>query len=430
MADDARIAGLFEAAQAAQQAGRRAEALALLEQVLAIDPDNPRALNTLANHALQKGDTARACAMFERAANRAPDQPALWLNLASARRASAQVEAALTAVGRSLAIDPYYLPGLLLKGQLLETIGGVKAAAEPYAGALACAPAADKLPPAMRTALHHARVVVDETARQLADHLTGVLAAARAKHADAAQPRFDDALDIRLGRKKVYVQQPMGLHIPYLPAIQFYDRADHAWTEELEAATPQILAELQAVLATDGGGFVPYIAYDPGVPVNQWAELNHSRRWSTYFLWDQGKRIDAHCAACPQTAALVDRMPLADVPGRGPTAFFSMLAPRTRIPPHSGVTNSRLIVHLPLIVPDGCGFRVGNETRTWTVGESFMFDDTIEHEAWNDSDSPRFVLIVDTWNVFLTDAERDLVRATMQGLDSYYGSFSPLAGGS
>jgi aspartyl/asparaginyl beta-hydroxylase (cupin superfamily) len=279
----------------------------------------------------------------------------------------------------------------------------------------------------MRAALDHARVVVDVNGRQLADHLAAALAEARAKHAGVLQHRFDDALDVRLGRKKVYVQQPTGLHIPYLPAIQFYDRADHEWTRELEAATPEILAELQAVLAA-GGGFVPYVAYEPGTPLNQWAELNHSKRWSTYFLWDQGKRVDAHCAACPRTSALIDRMPLADVPGRGPTAFFSMLAPRTRIPPHSGVTNSRLIVHLPLIVPDGCGFRVGNETRTWTVGESFMFDDTIEHEAWNDSDSPRFVLIVDTWNVFLTDAERDLVRATMQGLDSYYGSFSPLAG--
>ncbi|MFN5903064.1 MAG: aspartyl/asparaginyl beta-hydroxylase domain-containing protein, partial [Novosphingobium sp.] len=91
-------------------------------------------------------------------------------------------------------------------------------------------------------------------------------------------------------------------------------------------------------------------------------------------------------------------------------AFFSLLKPRTRIPPHTGVTNIRSIVHLPLIVPQGCGFRVGGETREWHEGEAFVFDDTIEHEAWNDSDHLRAVLIFDVWNPWLTLAERDLIR--------------------
>ena len=72
-----------------------------------------------------------------------------------------------------------------------------------------------------------------------------------------------------------------------------------------------------------------------------------------------------------------------------------MLAPHTRIPAPTGVTNARLIVHAPLIVPQGCGFRVGNETRAWEPGKPFVFDDTIEHEAWNDSDQTRVVLIFD-----------------------------------
>src|SRR5260370_583499 len=86
-------------------------------------------------------------------------------------------------------------------------------------------------------------------------------------------------------------------------------------------------------------------------------------------------------------------VPPADVPGQAPTAFFSMLQPLTRIPPHTGVTNTRLVCHVPLVIPSGCGFRVGSETRQWEPGKAWVFDDTIEHEAWNESDKPRYILI-------------------------------------
>ena len=91
--------------------------------------------------------------------------------------------------------------------------------------------------------------------------------------------------------------------------------------------------------------------------------------------------------------------------------MFSMLAPRTRIPAHTGVANTRLVCHLPLIVPSGCGFRVGDTVREWREGEAFVFDDTIEHEAWNDSDQLRVVLIFDLWAPALSEAERIAVAA-------------------
>ncbi len=127
--------------------------------------------------------------------------------------------------------------------------------------------------------------------------------------------------------------------------------------------------------------------------------------------------VDA-VARCPATAAALATLPQAVLPGRAPTAFFSVLAPRTRIPPHTGVSNTRAIVHLPLVVPPGCGFRVGGETRTWVEGRAFAFDDTIEHEAWNDSDEPRIVLIVDVWNPYLTDIERQLLQDFYRAADA------------
>ena len=117
-----------------------------------------------------------------------------------------------------------------------------------------------------------------------------------------------------------------------------------------------------------------------------------------------------------------------DIPGRGPTAFFSILEPHTKIPPHTGITNARLTVHLPLIVPPGCRFRVGGETREWRAGSAWVFDDTIEHEAWNDSDAARAILIFDVWNPQLTLLERDLVREATVAIAEYNDAESGAAG--
>ena len=159
----------------------------------------------------------------------------------------------------------------------------------------------------------------------------------------------------------------------------------------------------------------------PGTPPNRWTPLDGSDLWSARYLWRYGVRDDAVCTRCPQTAAMLETLPLADIPGRGPSAFFSVLKPSTRLPPHTGVSNIRSVVHLPLIVPDRCGFRVGGETRAWRVGEAFVFDDTIEHEAWNDSDEIRAVLIVDVWNPHLTASEIAMMRRMFGTLGAQLG---------
>ena len=119
---------------------------------------------------------------------------------------------------------------------------------------------------------------------------------------------------------------------------------------------------------------------------------------------------------------------MADVAGHAPTAFFSILKPKTRIPPHTGVSNTRLVVHLPLFVPPGCGFRVGSETREWRPGSAWVFDDTIEHEAWNDSDQPRAILIFDIWNPYLSAAERAIVREATCAVGEFHRGASPYSG--
>ena len=119
------------------------------------------------------------------------------------------------------------------------------------------------------------------------------------------------------------------------------------------------------------------------------------------------------------TAALLDELPMAHHEGFSPNVVFSVLAPKTRIPPHTGSTNIRLLTHLPLILPGQCGFRVGNESREWRMGEAWVFDDSIDHEAWNDSDQLRVIMIFDVWNPLLSEAERELATEMLSAMNEF-----------
>ncbi|HEX7037183.1 MAG TPA: aspartyl/asparaginyl beta-hydroxylase domain-containing protein [Pseudomonadales bacterium] len=334
--------------------------------------------------------------------------------------------AALRDLDAVLALDPYHFLALLSKGALLEQRGLARRAAAVYKDALTIAPKDDQLPQSLAGPVARARAAVAEHSRALREHLEERLRPLRRQYVAENLERFDEAVDIMAGTTRAYVQQPVMLHYPRLPAIPFYDRALFPWLTRLEAQTATIREELLGVLDAAEDDLVPYVAYPPGTPVNQWGELNHSRRWSSYFLWRDGIRQESACARCPKTAALLDELPLARQEGFAPTAMYSVLAPRTVIPPHTGSINTRLIVHLPLILPSGCRFRVGNVTREWRLGEAWVFDDTIEHEARNDSDERRVILIFDVWNPFLSEAERELLTVMLQAKNEYFALDAPL----
>ena len=207
-----------------------------------------------------------------------------------------------------------------------------------------------------------------------------------------------------------------------MPAIEFYDRDEFPWIADFEAATPAVQRELAGILQEDQAGFAPYIHYDDHMPLDQWRELNHSPRWSAFHFYEQGKQIEERCRRAPATMQALSRLPQPQVQLRSPSAMFSVLQPKTRIPPHTGVANFRLVVHLPLIIPAGCGFRVGGETREWRIGEAWVFDDTIEHEAWNDSDQIRIIFICDIWNPRLSPEERVTIDRIIAATDAFNGT--------
>ncbi|MEW5685335.1 MAG: aspartyl/asparaginyl beta-hydroxylase domain-containing protein [Pseudomonadota bacterium] len=323
-------------------------------------------------------------------------------------------------------LEPGVFRDRLREAWALEAAGDLRTAAASYRTVLQSLPRF--LSPSARPVLDHAKSVVDANDLALEAFLDERLAERRARLSNADLSRFDKCRDVLLRKRRVYRPSPSFMYVPELPAIEFYDRALFPWLDALEAATADIRAELLAVLADGPQALEPYVSVD-GVPQDRWRELNKSRRWGVHYLWKAGAPVAENLARCPKTAKALEGWPQCDLLETGPSAVFSILDARTRIPPHVGVHNARLIVHLPLIVPPGCGFRVGAETRSWEPGKAFVFDDTIEHEAWNDSDQPRAVLILDTWNPFLSEAEREMVTALTAGVGEYYGELPESARG-
>jgi aspartate beta-hydroxylase len=378
----------------------------------------PEALLRDIQQALGRRDGAAALHLIDEALGQAPGDIDLRLQKAMALRLQGDLKGALAALDAALDLEPYHFVALLSKAAVVERLSGPRKAWQIYRNALKILP--DPLPSTLQPAVDRARQVVEETTDALAAFLEDRSAPARARMDRTAGARFDEGLQIYAGRTRNYPSEGILLTYPRLPAIPFFDRELFPWFPELEAATDMIRGELEGVLATMDADFAPYINVPPGAPVNQWEELNQSRLWSSLFLWKDGERQEEPCRRCPGTAALLDRLPLARQPGFAPTVIFSALEARTRIPAHTGSTNARLLVHLPLILPGPARFRVGNETRSWRMGEAWAFDDTIDHEAWNDADALRVIMILDIWNPLLTEDEREAITALMNARNAFF----------
>jgi aspartyl/asparaginyl beta-hydroxylase (cupin superfamily) len=375
------------------------------------------ALQEAANRALRAADPRAAAALFQRALAAAPGRLDLWMGLAASQRGASDVVGALNSVNSALQLEPRSFPALLMKGSLLEALGRTSEAAKIYGVAAQLAPPADSLNEPTRRALEHGAALHQKFTSALIEALG---AAAEGVTRPLAR-RAEIFIDAVAGRRRIYQQEPVQVNFPGLPAIEFWERDEFPFLAGLEANFAAIRAEALAVWSEGSPELTPYVHYPAGAPLDQWAELNNSLRWSAFHLWKDGALVEANARQCPATMTALAKVDQPHTLNCSPAAMFSILRPRTRIPPHTGVANTRLVLHLPLIVPENCRFRCGGETRPWREGEAFVFDDTIEHEAWNDSDKPRCVLICDVWNPRLSSEERDLITRVMKTLDHFNG---------
>ena len=362
-----------------------------------------------ADQAVAQGDLRRAVALLSEAAESEPANADLWMKVAALHRATGSPKAALQAVHRALTVSPLDFTMLLMKASLMQRLGDPESG-QAWGHALAQKPDGD-LPPQLAA-------VIAEGERQHADwidsreaRLKAATGSVEGEADESERKRIERFRNNTLGRTRAFHSSPTHFQFPELAEREFHPRRLFPWIEELEAATGSIAEELGAVMAAERTELVPYIQYDEHLPLAQWKPLNRNPDWTAIHLWRNGELVEANARHCRRTLDLLKGFPQPNVRGSGPNAMFSLLAPGTAIPAHVGVNNARLVCHLPLIVPEGCWFRVGAETRYWKRGEAFVFDDTIEHEAMNPSKDLRVVFIFDIWHPDLTSVERDAVAA-------------------
>ena len=368
--------------------------------------------------ALRRGDAATARASFERVIGTGAADAVAFVGLAYACRALGDGAGVLAAAERALALEPRNPRALVLKADQLAAGGDDRAASSFYLAATRAAAAIEQMPADLRDEISRAQAACNRYAATFEEFLRDQVGRNALERPSGA--RFAESIEILVGRKAPNVQRPRYYFFPGLAAVPFHDRAAFPFLDAVEAATGQIRAELLQVL-TDDAAFEPYIKSDPGRPRREQAGLLDNPAWGAFYLWKDGERIEKNAARCPDTMRALGQVPLCRVTNRSPSVLFSLLAPGAHIPPHTGMVNTRLICHLPLIVPGPCTFRVGNETREWVEGKAWVFDDTIEHEAWNPTASTRVILLFEIWRPDLTAEERALVDAMFAAIDAHSG---------
>lgn len=365
-----------------------------------------------ADAATAAGNLQRAEELLVQASASASDDVSLYLKLAAIQRATGRSDAALATVHRALTVSPLDFTALLLRASLLDRMNE-PGAAEAWSHALAQRPKGD-LPPHLQAAVATGEARVEEWTAAREARMKSAMAVPEQTADPQQQQRLARFRSNVLRRTRPYHSEPTHFHFPALAEREFYPRSLFPWLEALEQATDVIAAEMEAVMAAERAELVPYIQYAEHLPLDQWRDLNYNADWTAIHLLRNGERIEANARLCPRTLDLLRQFDQPDIRGASPNAMFSLLAPHTVIPPHVGVNNTRLVCHLPLVVPQGCWFRVGAETRFWERGQAFIFDDTIEHEAVNPTDQLRVVFIFDVWQPDLAPVERQAIRALIE----------------
>lgn len=375
--------------------------------------DDPRQLAAAGLAALRQSDPLSARRHFEKLEQLGVADASIHFAKSIACRQLNDQRAALTALNVALLEAPSNFQYLLAKADVLIQLGEARAASQFYLTAVRAA--ADGVPPELQAELDRARKACTEFSNAMAGELARTVEAA---HGELPR-RVMRALDYLAGQKKHYPSQPRYFHFPELPSREFHT-VNAPWVSVLESATDAIEAELRALMARPSA-FMPYLAAPEGGVAARANPMVNNPDWSACYLWRNGEIVNEVARLCPQTMEAVNALPLCRIPRRSPSVLFSLMRPHAHIPPHNGLINTRLIGHLPLIVPPGCRLRVGNTTRTWERGKVWLFDDTIEHEAWNDSGETRVILLFEVARDDVAPEEHAAVGRVFEAVDKHAG---------
>jgi aspartate beta-hydroxylase len=381
----------------------------------------------LARFAMERGDAVRAANFLERARTQAPNDPQLAVNLAYAYAQSGRPAGARKLLEETLAAHADFHPGWLLLGQLHDAMGDPLAANKAFYQAVRRAQRkglwrdGQSTPPQLLNTVMQANERVRLWWREA---FFASFEALRQQYGSDELKRVDRALTGYLREWDATPadprQRPKFLFFPDIPNTPFLDPYLQPWAKTLADAFPDIRAEAAQLLA-DQVPLPGFLTFKPGDNVaKHLSGTSDNPAWDAFFFYRRGKRYDDNHARCPRTSAVLESIELCRVRDQAPEICFSVLTPGSHIMPHFGVTNTRVVMHLPLIVTGDCALHiVDGDSHRWKEGELMMFDDTFQHEAWNRSEQTRVILLMDCWNPHLTEVEKLAVKQLVETISEF-----------
>lgn len=413
--DHASLKPQLVAARDLARQGRLAEAEAAFGTLLQQWPDSAEAAISLARLAQQRGDAMRAEAVLARARESLPAHELLAVELAVVRASADDLPRAIETLRDLVAREPQAPFAWLLLGQMLDDAGRRGEALLARYEAIRRAQAAGLWTEPSTTPAHLVPMVAQalgDLRRHRREVFFGLVEPLRQAHGPEALRRIDRALTGYLGDWDATpadpMQRPRFFHFPDLPTQPYLDPYLHDWAPRLQAACADIRSEALSLIL-EQQELEDFVEVREGDRIDNYlGGLQPS--WEAFFFFRHGRRYDDNHARCPRTSAVLESLDLCRIPGQTPEICFSVLAPGTHILPHHGVTNTRCVMHLPLVVPEHCALNlVDRGEHRWREGELVMFDDTFLHEAWNRSDRVRIIVLMDCWNPHLSAVEREAV---------------------
>ena len=389
----------------------------LYTDILKETPDNLDALRAMSRLAHDRGDQGRALTFLEKAHKIDSASGEIGMDYAALLAANGQLREAIDILKDNLKVHPSMYVAWLFMGQLLEHQKESQSALRAYYEAVTRAQRAgawmdeDTTPDRLFAVVVRAIELVRRGRKEL---LMCSYNEVRLSGDATELIRVDKALSGYLKEWNATPadprQKPKFFYFPGLQDSPYHDPFLQPWAHQLKATFPQIRAEALKVWGEDQK-FQNFLELSERGRMEDYVRGSGAEpSWEAFFFYRHGQRFDANHQRCPETSALLDSIELCRIGEQAPEICFSVLKPGTHLLPHYGVSNVRLVMHLPLIVPENCALNlVDAGEHHWAEGELVMFDDTYQHEAWNRSQSTRIVLLMDCWNPHLTQIERRAV---------------------
>lgn len=383
--------------------------------ILKVDENHLPALDFLSNEAMEKADFENAEKYLIKLTTLVPENFALQNKLGFVLEEQDKFKQALAAYGECWKLDETNPTIYLYIGYLYMKMGQEDQAAQVFSlgddidGRIIRAYQNEGIGEKIRVRSKAAHDILCKILTNL--HVDTLSSMAHKKDVNRIWEAIWPQVDNRSFTYKNEMQRPELFYIPHLDDTVVFRSEDLDWAEELQGQYEEIKTEILANLSVDEDG-EPYLNEDIGVSGEDWDRIVKTMNWAAVHFYKRGVANEETLKKYPKTVEALKKIPLADMHGLPMEAFISILKPRTKIPPHFGVSNSPLTVHFPLVVPGDCALKAGNETCRHVEGEVFAFDDSYLHEAWNNTDEPRIVLIFELWHPDLTEAEKQAVRAT------------------